>query len=172
MRTASGSGLAHSWRRPIAAIRQVLRPFRTRPRRPASMCGLLAGRWHHDVGGRWPAGAAPAASLTADFGANGWEGDIGGRLWHADRPHLSGRAKSTPRLGSQYWLHGGTGGTRIYAVRKLNTYEAARAARLSAAERGAALWPLRRGGDAICERLYHAEHRFRAAGGLSARSAH
>lgn len=63
-------------------------------------------------------------TLTADFGANGWEGDIA-----AGYGTLIGRiylgAEIDAALGSQHWLHGGSGGTRIYGVRKLDSYEVA-----------------------------------------------
>jgi hypothetical protein len=66
-------------------------------------------------------------SLVADFGNNGWQGDIA-----AGYGVLMGRfyvgAEADAALGSQHWLHTGTGGTRVYGVREEDSY--ALAARL------------------------------------------
>lgn len=72
-------------------------------------------------------GAGAGGTLTADFGHNGWEGDLaGGYGALVGRVYLG--AELDASLGSQHWLHTGTGGTRIFGVRKLDSYEfAARA---------------------------------------------
>jgi hypothetical protein len=63
-------------------------------------------------------------TLVADFGANGWQGDAA-----AGYGTLIGRvylgAEVDAAAGAQRWLHGGTGGTRIFGVRKLASYELA-----------------------------------------------
>lgn len=65
-----------------------------------------------------------SGSLTADFGANGWEGDLaGGYGTLVGRVYLG--AEVDAALGSQHWFHGGSGGTRNYGVRKLGSFELA-----------------------------------------------
>ncbi len=74
--------------------------------------------------------------LTADFGNLGWEGDLvagyGALIGHT---YLGVEALAGD--GSQAWLHTGTGGTRTFSVRKLDSYELA--ARLGYELTGAAI---------------------------------
>lgn len=63
-------------------------------------------------------------SLVADFGANGWQGSAAaGYGAMIGRVYLGAEVDAT--AGSQHWLHDGTGGTRIFGVRKLASYELA-----------------------------------------------
>ncbi|MDE2465743.1 MAG: outer membrane beta-barrel protein, partial [Alphaproteobacteria bacterium] len=69
-------------------------------------------------------GAGTGGELTADFGSNGWQGDIAagyGAL--VGRIYLGGEVDAA--LGSQHWLHGGGGGTRIFGVSQRDSYEIA-----------------------------------------------
>ncbi len=66
-------------------------------------------------------GNGTGGELTADFGDNGWQSDIvGGYGALIGRVYLGGEFDAS--LGSQHWLHGGGGGTRIFGVRQLDSY--------------------------------------------------
>lgn len=88
--------------------------------------GLLTGNGTLTSAVNGPRGGSgeAAGTLIADFGGNGWEGDLaGGYGVMIGRVYLG--AELDAALDSQNWLHNGTQGTRIFGVRKFENYEAA-----------------------------------------------
>ena len=84
--------------------------------------GLMAGNGTMISALDGPRGSG--GTLTADFGGNGWQGDIAaGYGTVVGRIYLG--AEVDAALSSQHWLHDGSGGTRVYDVRKLGSYELA-----------------------------------------------
>ncbi len=98
----------------------------TQPNEDSSLSGffvgLLAGNGTLTTALDGPPGAG--GSLTADFGNNGWQGDVVAGYGVVIRRIYLG-LEAGAAMGSQHWLYNGTGGTRIYGVRKLDSYELA-----------------------------------------------
>ena len=97
-------------------------PFRDDTAPGGFYVGLLAGDGTLISALDGPRGSD--GSLIADFGNNGWQGDIA-----AGYGTLIGRIyvgiEADAAAASQNWLHTGDGGTRIFSVRKLDSYEVA-----------------------------------------------